>query len=98
MRRTCTLVVAADVAALAAAAHAQEPYPTRPIRLVVASSAGGVHDVIARLWADKLKSRLGAIVIDNRGGAGGSVGVSEVARAAPDGYTLLLGSNSTHIL
>jgi tripartite-type tricarboxylate transporter receptor subunit TctC len=91
------------LAALAAgwqwiASAAAQPYPSRPIRLVVASSAGGVHDVIGRLWADKLKTSLGAIVIDNRGGAGGSIGVAEVVRAQPDGYTLLLGSNGTHIL
>jgi tripartite-type tricarboxylate transporter receptor subunit TctC len=81
-----------------ATATAQQPYPSRPIRLIVASSAGGVHDVIGRLWADKLKAVLGTIVIDNRGGAGGSIGVAEAARSQPDGYTLLLGSNGTHVL
>ncbi len=70
----------------------------RTIRLVVPSSAGGVHDVIARLWGERLKASLGTIVIDNRGGAGGAIGVSDVQRAAPDGATLLLGSNSTQIL
>ena len=70
----------------------------RTIRLVVPSSAGGVHDVIGRLWAERLKTALGTIVIDNRGGAGGAIGVSDVQRAAPDGATLLLGSNSTQIL
>ena len=75
-----------------------ETYPTRPVRLVVASAPGGVHDVIARLWADQLSGTLGTIVIDNRGGAAGIVGVLEAARAQPDGYTLLLGSNSSHIL
>jgi tripartite-type tricarboxylate transporter receptor subunit TctC len=83
---------------MAPVAFAQGHYPSRPIRLVVSSAAGGVHDVIGRLWANKLKSALGTIVIDNRGGAGGTLGVGEVARAQPDGYTLLLGSNSTHIL
>jgi tripartite-type tricarboxylate transporter receptor subunit TctC len=77
---------------------AQTPYPSRPIRLIVASAPGGVHDVIARLWADGVKSPLGTMVIDNRGGGGGTIGVVEAARAQPDGYTLLLGSNSTHIL
>lgn len=77
---------------------AQDRYPARPIRLVVASAPGGVHDVVARLWSDQLKGTLGTIVIDNRGGAGGTIGVIEAARAQPDGYTLLLGSNSTHIL
>lgn len=78
----------------AASAIAQD----RTIRLVVPSSAGGVHDVIARLWGDRLKGALGTIVIDNRGGAGGAIGVAEGQRAAPDGATLLLGSNSTQIL
>ena len=70
----------------------------RTIRLVVPSSAGGVHDVIARLWGERLKAALGTTVIDNRGGAGGAIGVADVQRAAPDGATLLLGSNSTQIL
>ena len=90
--------VAVIVTAMAPAAFAQETYPSRPIRLIVSSAAGGVHDVIGRLWANKLKATLGTIVIDNRGGAGGTLGVGEVARAQADGYTLLLGSNSTHIL
>jgi tripartite-type tricarboxylate transporter receptor subunit TctC len=98
MRKACTILVVAVTVVAVRAVGAQEAYPARPIRLVVASSAGGVHDVIGRLWADKVKSALGSIIIDNRGGAGGSIGVSEVARAAPDGHTLLLGSNSTHIL
>jgi tripartite-type tricarboxylate transporter receptor subunit TctC len=95
-----TLVTAAALAvpAILTTAFAQERYPARPIRLVVSSTAGGVHDVIGRLWANRLKATLGTIVIDNRGGAGGVLGVGEVARAQPDGYTLLLGSNSTHIL
>ena len=101
MQRLCLIatVALATVCALAAApAAGQDRYPNRPIRLVVASAPGGVHDVIARLWADGLKSSLGTIVIDNRGGGGGIIGITEAARGAPDGYTLLLGSNSTHIL
>jgi tripartite-type tricarboxylate transporter receptor subunit TctC len=81
----------------AGAAWAQGSYPSRAIRLVVPSSAGGSHDIIARLWADRLKD-FGTILIENRGGAGTIIGTNEVAKAAPDGYTLLLGSNSTHIL
>jgi tripartite-type tricarboxylate transporter receptor subunit TctC len=100
LRRRQFLHLAVGAAALSTVsgiAKAQS-YPTRPVRLVVASSPGGVHDVIARLWADQLKGTLGIIVIENRGGAGGTIGVNEVAHAQPDGYTLLLGSNSTHIL
>jgi tripartite-type tricarboxylate transporter receptor subunit TctC len=90
--------LAASFAALPNNAPAQDRYPNRPIRLIVASAPGGVHDVVARLWADGLKERLGTIVIDNRGGGGGIIGIQEAQRATPDGYSLLLGSNSTHIL
>jgi len=75
-----------------------QTYPSRPVRLIVASAPGGVHDVAARLWADQLKATLGTIVVDNRGGAGGTLGVIEAARARPDGYTLLLSSNNDQIL
>jgi tripartite-type tricarboxylate transporter receptor subunit TctC len=102
MHRRVRLIAALAAATLAAliapSAQAQDRYPNRPIKLVVASAPGGVHDVIGRLWADALRSSLGTIVIDNRGGGGGIIGVNEAARGAPDGYTLLLGSNSTHIL
>jgi tripartite-type tricarboxylate transporter receptor subunit TctC len=87
-----------SLAALTAVAPAQERYPSKPIRLVVASAPGGVHDVIARLWADAIKGPLGTIVIDNRGGGGGTIGIHEAVRAPADGYTLFLGSNSTHVL
>lgn len=88
------LVMACLLAAFAGGAAAQD----RTIRLIVPSSAGGVHDVIARLWADRLKGSLGTIVIDNRGGAGGAIGVNEAQRSPADGSILLLGSNSTQIL
>ena len=78
-------------------ACAQDKLP-RTIKLVVPSAAGGVHDVIARLWADRLQADLGTIVIDNRGSSGGAIAVVEVARAQPDGGMLLLASNSTHVL
>lgn len=83
--------------AVARMARAQT-YPSRPIRLIVASAPGGVHDVAARLWADGLKTSLGTIVVDNRGGGGGTIGLVEAARSPADGYTLFLGSNSTNIL
>lgn len=86
--------IAAGFFAAVGAASAQE----RTIRLVVPSSAGGVHDVIGRLWAERLKGALGTIVVDNRGGAGGAIGVAEAQKSAPDGATLLLGSNSSQIL
>ena len=78
-----------------APAHAQDaagPYPSRPIRLIAPSSAGGPVDVIARIVALGLSERLGQqIVIDNRAGAAGLIGAELVAKSAPDGYTLLFG-------
>jgi tripartite-type tricarboxylate transporter receptor subunit TctC len=80
------------------AAIAQDRYPTRPIRLVIPSVPAGVHDVIGRVLAERIKSQLGTIVIDNRGGGGGLIGANDVARAQPDGYSILLGSTTTHVL
>jgi tripartite-type tricarboxylate transporter receptor subunit TctC len=81
-------------AATASSTYAAEParYPSRPIRLIVPQSPGGPSDIIARLTAQKLGENLGQIVVaDNRAGAAGNVGCEIAARAAPDGYTLLLG-------
>lgn len=72
-------------------------YPNRPIKLVVPAAPGGGTDVLARLIAKRLSEGLGQpVVIDNRAGAGGLVGSEQVARAAPDGYTILLGTVATH--
>lgn len=80
------------------AASAQSQYPTKAIRVIVPFPPGGVVDTIGRLWAQKAQASLGRIVIDNRGGAGGIIGAGEVARAEPDGYTLLIGNTSTQII
>jgi tripartite-type tricarboxylate transporter receptor subunit TctC len=90
--------IAVAATALAATAAAQERYPARPIRLVIPSVPAGVHDVIGRVWAEKVKPQLGTIVIDNRGGGGGLIGANDVAHAQPDGYSILLGSTTTHVL
>lgn len=77
-------------------AHAQS-YPDRPIRIVVPFAAGGGQDILVRHVTPKLSVILGQqVIIDNRAGASGNIGTSLVAKAAPDGYTLGLGSNSTH--
>jgi tripartite-type tricarboxylate transporter receptor subunit TctC len=80
-------------------ATAQDAYPSRPITLVVPYPPGGVTDTLARLLADRMKTILGqTIVIENVGGAGGSIGVGRIARGTPDGYTIAVGSSETHVL
>ncbi len=78
--------------------QAQAGYPTQPIRLVVPRAAGGVVDIVARLWAEEAKQRLGNIVIENQGGGGGLIGAAAVAHAKPDGYTLLAGTTSELVI
>jgi tripartite-type tricarboxylate transporter receptor subunit TctC len=73
-------------------------YPDRAIRLIVPFSPGGATDVVGRLWADRMKPGLGTIVIENKGGGGGVIGATEVARAQPDGHTFLFGNTSTQVL
>jgi tripartite-type tricarboxylate transporter receptor subunit TctC len=80
------------------AAVAQGKYPERPIKLMVAFSAGGVNDVVGRQWAERVRTLLGTVYVENQGGGSGTIATGEVARAAADGYTLLLGSTSTMVL
>jgi tripartite-type tricarboxylate transporter receptor subunit TctC len=88
------LTAAAALPALSCIAGAQE-YPVRPIRLVIPFPPGGVFDATGRPWADKVKPHLGTIVVENIGGAGSMLGAAAVARAQPDGYTILLGGNAS---
>jgi tripartite-type tricarboxylate transporter receptor subunit TctC len=79
-------------------ALAQGQYPERPIKLMVAFSAGGVNDVVARQWAERVKTLLGTVYVENQGGGTGTIATGEAARAPGDGYTILLGSTSTMVL
>jgi len=88
-------LAAASATALPTAALA---YPDRPIRLIVPFSPGGATDVAARLWAEKMKPTLGTGVTENKGGGGGVIGATEVARSKPDGHTFVFGNTSTQVL
>src|SRR5438132_3742188 len=91
-------LAALSTPALPRFARAQAKYPDRPIRLVVPFTPGGVNDAVGRPWADKMKSLLGTVVVENIGGAGGGLGAAAVARARPDGYTLLVGGMGSHVI
>ena len=98
MKRKMVAVLVALIAHLPVLQSAQA-FPDRPIKLVVASPAGGPPDVMARLLSDKMAAILGQpLIVENRGGAGGTIGARSVATAEPDGYTLLMGSTSTLLI
>jgi tripartite-type tricarboxylate transporter receptor subunit TctC len=79
-------------------AFADGEYPQQPIRLIVPRSAGGVVDVVTRLWAEQMQPRLGTFVIEDQGGGGGLIAGGNVAHARPDGYTLLAGTTSELVI
>ena len=92
------LVLFALALAGAIAAVQAQPYPSRPITLISPFPPGGSTDVVARIMAERMRATLGqSVVVENVGGAGGSIGVGRVARAAPDGYTIDLGQWDTHV-
>lgn len=98
-RRTFALSIL-GVMGSAPLAFAQEgPFPNRPVKLVVAWSPGGATDILARQVAQEMGKHLGQqVIVDNRAGAGGTIGQAQVAAAKPDGYTLVLATNSTYAI
>lgn len=103
VRRRINVVAATFIAAAAfavpslASAQAADSYPSKPIRLIIPYPPGGATDVIGRIVGQRLSDEIGGqVVIENRGGAGGNIGAAEVARATPDGYTLLMGALTSH--
>src|SRR6476660_5930723 len=96
MRFRRLLALLALAAALPAAAWAQA-YPQKPITIVVPYPPGATLDLLARLVGQKLKDSLGQpVIVENRTGAGGNIGSTYVAKAAPDGYTIQVGNDATH--
>src|SRR5262245_6106800 len=97
-RRTVLRLAAAALAAPAQIARAQS-YPSRPITIIVPYPPGGPTDTIARLLGERMRATLGTpIVIENVSGAGGTLGVARVAKAAGDGYTLSIGHWGSHVV
>lgn len=98
-----TLAAAAMASALAGllatGPAAAQDFPTRPVTLVVPFAAGGSTDLVGRLIAERMSAELGQpVVVENKGGAGGNLGAAQVAKADPDGYTILMGTVATHAL
>ena len=99
MKRRQLLASSLGVLAAPAVVRANSKYPDRTIRLIVPFPAGGATDIVGRMFAEKLTNLLGqTVVVDNKGGAAGSIGAMEVKNAKPDGYTLLVATSSTHAI
>src|ERR1700724_2862330 len=97
-RMRCMGLTLATLLCLAVPAAAQT-YPAKPIRVVVPYAAGGITDILARALGERLRAALGQpVVIDNRPGANSQVGAEIVARATPDGYTLLVSADTTFVM
>jgi tripartite-type tricarboxylate transporter receptor subunit TctC len=91
------LAAGAAVRPIATRSVRAQTYPERPIRLIVPFPPGGAYDSLGRPWAEKIKPLLGTVIIENIGGGGASLGAAAVARARPDGYTLLFGGSLPHV-
>ncbi len=97
IRNLCRIAFAAALACIATSARADAPYPTRPITMVVPFAAGGPTDILGRVMAQAISPALGQqVIVEDVTGAGGTIGAAKVARAAPDGYTMVMGNLGTH--
>lgn len=94
-----TFYAAAIASLLAVGPAAAQDFPTRPVTLVIPFAAGGSTDLVGRLIAERMSAELGQpVIVENKGGAGGNLGAAQVAKANPDGYTILMGTVATHAL
>jgi tripartite-type tricarboxylate transporter receptor subunit TctC len=97
-RRSFLSRALASLAATALPLPVIAAFPERPIKLIVPFSPGGATDVVGRLWAERMKAKFGTVVTENKGGGGGVIGAAEVARATPNGETLLFGNSGTQVI
>jgi tripartite-type tricarboxylate transporter receptor subunit TctC len=99
MNRWSRIAACAALCVVPFASLAQSDYPNRPVRIIVGFAPGGSTDIVARIVAQKLSEKLGQpVIVENKAGAGGTIGADATAKAAPDGYTLTLGTTSTHAI
>src|SRR3954470_5203745 len=97
-RQFLSMALGAAACGTASRSSAQSPWPDKPVKVIVPFAAGGGTDVVARPWCDKLGQIFGQqFVVENRGGASGLIGTEAAGEAAPDGYTLLMASNTTPV-
>ena len=93
------LIASIAMAGIFPVAAQAQTYPSKSIRMIVPFPAGGATDIVARLIAQKLGGAVGQqVIVDNRGGAAGTIGSDLAAKAPPDGYTILIGTSSTHAI
>jgi tripartite-type tricarboxylate transporter receptor subunit TctC len=97
-RRFLQLVAGAAAASIPTRAARAQGFPSRAVRLVIPYPPGGIVDAVGRPWADKMKTLLGTVVVENLGGGGGELGAATVARATADGHTVLLGNSSVMVI
>ncbi len=95
--RSCLAAICAVIVGAAVSSAQAETYPSRPITIITSFAAGGVTDATTRVLAKFMQEQLGqTVIVENKSGAGGMIAATAVARAKPDGYTLLMTTNSTH--